>query len=36
MKVKREIYFRVYMCVATPVDELKGHWAGYAEKEEIN
>ena len=26
--------FRVDLC--TPVDELKGHFAGYAEKEEIN
>ena len=24
------------MYIATPVDELKGHCAGYAEKEEIN
>ena len=24
------------MCVRTPVDELKGNCAGYAEKEEIN
>ena len=36
MKVNRYIYFRVDMCVATPVDELKGHCASYAEKEEIN
>ena len=28
------IYLRVD--IATPVDELKGHCAGYAEKEEIN
>ena len=25
-----------YMYIAAPVDELKGHCAGYAEKEEIN
>ena len=24
------------LCVGTSVYELKGHWAGYAEKEEIN
>ena len=24
------------LCVGTPVDELKGHCAGYAEKEEAN
>ena len=24
------------LCVGTPVDELKGHCAGYAKKEEIN
>ena len=28
--------FLVDICVATPVDKLKGHCAGYAEKEEIN
>ena len=36
MKVNRLIYFRVDLFVGTPVDELKGHCAGYAEKEEIN
>ena len=36
MKIKRQIYLRVDPCVGTPVDELKGHFAGYAEKEEIN
>ena len=37
MKINRQIYFRVDVCVATPVDELKGHYAGYApKKEEIN
>ena len=36
MKVNRSIYFRVDPCVGTPLDELKGHCAGYAEKEEIN
>ena len=25
-----------YVSIASPVDELKGHCAGYAEKEEIN
>ena len=34
--VNRYIYFRVDLCVVTPVDELKGHWAVYAEKEEKN
>ena len=35
MKINKYIYFRVDMCVyiAAPVDELKGHCAGYAEKE---
>ena len=36
MKVNRDIYFRVDLCVGTPADELKGHCARYAEKEEIN
>ena len=36
MKVNRYICFRVDLCVGTPVDELKGHCAGYAEKEEAN
>ena len=36
MKVSRYIYFPVDLCVGTPVDELKGHCACYAEKEEIN
>ena len=27
---------RVDLCVGTPIDELKGHCACYAEKEEIN
>ena len=36
MKTNRKIYLRVDLCVGTPVDELKGHCAGYAEKEEIN
>ena len=36
MRVNRSIYFLVDLCVGTPVDELKGHCAGYAEKEEIN
>ena len=36
MKIKRQIYLRVDPCVGTPVDELKGHFADYAEKEEIN
>ena len=36
MKINRYIYLRVDLCVGTPVGELKGHFAGYAEKEEIN
>ena len=36
MKVNRYIYFWVDLCVGTPVDELKGHSAGYAEKLKIN
>ena len=36
MKVNRDIYFPLDLCVGTPVDELKGHCARYAEKEEIN
>ena len=36
MKVNRYIYFWVDIRVATPVDELKGHCAGYAKKEEMN
>ena len=36
MRIKRQFYFRVDLCVGTPLDELKGHCAGYAEKEEIN
>ena len=34
--VNRLIYFQVDLFVGAPVDELKGHCAGYAEKEEIN
>ena len=30
------IYFLVDLCVGIQLDELKGHCAGYAEKEEIN
>jgi len=33
MKVNRYIYFRVDLCVFTPLDELKSN---YAEKEQIN
>ena len=36
MKVNRYIYFWMDLWVCTPVDELKGHCARYAEKEEIN
>ena len=36
MKVNVNLIFLVDRCVGTPVDELKGHCAGYAEKEEIN
>ena len=36
MKVNVNLIFLVDLCVGTPVDELKGHCAGYAEKEEIN
>ena len=36
MNIKRQIYLWVDPCVGTPVDELRGHFAGYAEKEEIN
>ena len=36
MKTNSYIYLRVDLCVRTPVDEFKGHYAGYAEKEEIN
>ena len=32
MKVNRSVYFRVDLCVDTPVDELKGHCACYAKK----
>ena len=32
MKVNRSVYFRVDLCVGTPVYELKGHCADYAEK----
>ena len=32
MRVNRYIYFWVDLCVGTPVDELKGHCVGYAEK----
>ena len=31
-----QIYFGVDLCVHTPADELKGHCACYAEKEEAN
>ena len=33
MKVNRDIYFPLDLCVRTPVDELKGHCARYAKKE---
>jgi len=36
MKVKGSVYFLVDPWVGTPVDELRGHCAGYPEKEEIN
>ena len=36
MNVNRYIYFQVDLFVSTTVDELKGHCACYAEKEEIN
>ena len=36
LRVNRLIYFRVDLCAGTPLDELKGHCAGYGEKEEIN
>ena len=36
MRVNRYIYFRVDLWVGTPVDVFKGHYAGYAEKEETN
>ena len=36
MKVNRYIYFYVDLFVDTSVDELKGHCACYAKKEEIN
>ena len=36
MRVNRYIYFRVDLWVGTPVDELKDHCIGYAEKQEIN
>jgi len=32
MRVNRYIYFRVDLCVGTPVDALKGLCVGYAEK----
>ena len=32
MRVNRYIYFRVDLWVGIPVDELKGHCVGYAEK----
>ena len=32
MRVNRYIPFRVDMSVGTPVDESKGHCAGYAKK----
>ena len=34
MRVNRYIYFQVNVLVGTPVDELKGHCADYAQKEE--
>ena len=34
MRVNRYIYFQVNLWVCTPVDELKGHFADCAEKEE--
>ena len=36
MKINRSLYFRVDLCVCAPVNELKGHCVGYAEKEEAN
>ena len=36
MKVNRYIYFRVDLYVGTPLDEMKGFCAGYAEKDERN
>ena len=36
MTINRYIYLQVDLCVRTPVDELKGHSAGYAKKEEMN
>ena len=36
MKINRQIYFRVDLCVRTTVDELKGNCGCYAEKEQIN
>ena len=36
MKINRQLYFRVDLCVGTPVDELKGNCGCYAEKEQIN
>ena len=32
MRVNRYIYFRVDLWVGTPVDDLKGHCVGCAEK----
>ena len=34
MRVNRYTYFQVNLWVGTPVDELKGHCADYAEKGE--
>ena len=36
MKRNGYLYFRVDLCVRTPVDELKGNCGCYAEKEQIN
>ena len=36
MKINIYIYFRVDLCVLTPVDELKGNCGCYADKEQIN
>ena len=36
MKIKREIYFQVDLCIHTTADELKGNCACFAEKDEMN
>ena len=36
MKINWQLYFRVDLCVGTPVDELKGNCGCYAEKKQIN